>query len=313
MKVLKIDLIWDINDIVESKFLWRVAVDENQQILVLTVDPPSKQFFSPKETDSYARISNAFSYMIKAGVPILYTINSYSSQGLLKFSLKWKARFNHIQTIDNSKFLLVDSRSVSDKTPNGYIFNYYDGKPIRKLSLSDGINDVQVAGENIWVSYFDEGVFAKYNRICNAGLACFDLKGKELFRYSSLAGKYKLPFIDDCYSINAINNHELWVYYYMKYPLIKIKDFELCKAYQNFPITGANSMAIAEHQMLFAGDKGYYPGFIYLLNIDSMEVDKIDLIDEKDNIIENYKSFARGTFLYILSENKIYRINVANI
>ncbi|XRG79907.1 hypothetical protein V5E38_06210 [Rossellomorea sp. GAMAL-10_SWC] len=84
--------------------------------------------------------------------------------------------------------------------------------------LGDGVEDVQVGKEGIWISYFDEGVFGR--GISTEGLVLFSLEGKVLFRYHS--DLLKGPSIDDCYAISKGKGSTIWLFPYSEFPLIQL-------------------------------------------------------------------------------------------
>jgi hypothetical protein len=138
--------------------------------------------------------------------------------------------FHYVQALPEG-VLLVAARCVwrrggADK--NAVIVGD-DGKVIRRLVLGDGINDVRAteAGE-IWVSYFDEGVFG--NRgwrnpgpepIGAPGLVCFDAEGETRARYDTTAAGTDM--ICDAYALNVDRDGDVWVYFYTEFPIVRVR------------------------------------------------------------------------------------------
>jgi hypothetical protein len=126
----------------------------------------------------------------------------------------------HVQRYEDG-WLLGDARG-------GYaaVHDRFGKKTGKIFDLGDGSEDLQTTPiGNIWVSYFDEGVFGL--GIGNAGLICFDSTGKSVFKYSDLVETHQAPYIADCYALNVISDHEVWLCYYADFPLVCLRRFEL--------------------------------------------------------------------------------------
>jgi hypothetical protein len=176
------------------------------------------------------------------------------SQAEFDFVSAGPADYSIVQPIDNANFLLVTSRTYNVKK-NGQIWRS-DGSLIREFSLGDGIEDVQTSARSeIWVSYFDEGVFGNGNE---PGLACFDLAGKRVFSFADQIANdgSKIPPIDDCYALNVSGDDEVWLYYYMAFPLVKLVSKRLAGIWPRAPGLGSHAFAVGERSVLFAGDYG---------------------------------------------------------
>jgi hypothetical protein len=128
--------------------------------------------------------------------------------------------------------------------------NLYDcaGSLLHTLDLGDAIEDLQTLPDGkIWVSYFDEGVYGE--GISTQGLVCFDRSGAPLFRYRDHTAPQKLPPIDDCYALNVALNGDVWVNYYMDFPLVLLRNMEVNQHWLEF---GSLGKAFAVHGDRFA-------------------------------------------------------------
>src|SRR5579871_4715470 len=66
--------------------------------------------------------------------------------------------YHHIQPLAQQHWLLVRARAADDGDRNAHIFDE-SAQHVRSFHAGDGIEDVQVSEDDqIWVSYFDEGV-----------------------------------------------------------------------------------------------------------------------------------------------------------
>lgn len=121
-----------------------------------------------------------------------------------------------VRWIDYNHFLVADARNDSN-TDNVYILKL-DGTILNSFNCGDGIEDIVVSKEGIWISYFDEGVFGK--GISTEGLVLFSYEGTPLFRYHS--DLMEGPPIVDCYAICKGNSPSLWLFPYTDFPLLKV-------------------------------------------------------------------------------------------
>jgi hypothetical protein len=132
--------------------------------------------------------------------------------------------------------------------------NVYDGSGalMRTLSLGDAIEDLQTLPDgNIWVSYFDEGVFGE--GISTQGLVCFDRSGKPVFRYRDDSALNRLPPIDDCYALNVAMNGDVWINYYSDFPLVLIRDLKIKQDWREFGSVGS-AFAVNGDRLIYLRD-----------------------------------------------------------
>ncbi|MDC0710788.1 hypothetical protein POL68_20090 [Stigmatella sp. ncwal1] len=127
-----------------------------------------------------------------------------------------------------------------------------EGQLTHQLTLGDGIQDIQVArnGE-IWVSYFDEGVFGNHGwtqPIGAPGLVCFGLEGQVLWNFTEPGG---MEGMADCYALNVADD-ATWACYYTGFPVVRIAPDRTTRAWKN-PITGAYALTVSRSHVLHFG------------------------------------------------------------
>lgn len=117
------------------------------------------------------------------------------------------------------------------------------------VELGDAIESIQTANDGrIWVSYFDEGVFG--GGIGQQGLVCFDSSGRHLFKYADFAEQNDLPMICDCYALNVNVSGDVWLNYYTDFPLVRLHEYKLDKAWPAFGSLG-DAFAIRGDEIVY--------------------------------------------------------------
>lgn len=149
----------------------------------------------------------------------------------------------HVQRFE-SGWLLGESRGTGRAS-----FHEANGALRSVAELGDAIESIQTTTDGrIWVSYFDEGVFG--GGIGRQGLVCFDSAGRHLFKYADFAEQNNLPMICDCYAINVDFGGDVWLNYYMDFPLVRLREFKLHEAWKEFGALG-NAFAIRGEEIIY--------------------------------------------------------------
>ncbi len=229
-------------------------------------------------------------------------------------------RFNihDIQPVGN-EILLACLRSVyrssCDFDLNGRIYNR-DGTFLRGLLLGDGIESIQATrrGE-IWVSYFDEGIFGNFgwrNPVGAAGLIAWSDLGEKKYEFEP-AGS--MDTISDCYALNVATDDDVWCYYYTEFPIVHLHKKKIVSTWQS-PVRGSHAFAVANRHILFMG--GYdNRSALQLVQLDSEGkatlTDQFELLSENGEIVIPKRTIGRGERLYILSQENLYTVSLADI
>jgi hypothetical protein len=228
----------DLSDLPDDWTVVRMASDWFGQPLVLIEEGKPKKPDPPFDTSTWVSWLQAQ----PRAHHLLYTENG-SRQHLRLEGAGVTSTF-HIQPIEEG-WLIGERRGR---------VGMYDRTGIRRrsLELGDASEDVQTTPDGrIWVSYFDEGVFG--GTIAKQGLVCFDLDGTPQFRYAEFAEQNKLPFLADCYAMNVVSSNDVWLSYYMDFPLVHIVDGVLKEALLDFGCLGSD-FAVRNEQVLYSKD-----------------------------------------------------------
>lgn len=163
-----------------------------------------------------------------------------------------RSAFPRVQVFPDGEVLVVGSRCRWWETGpehNAALFGP-DGAPIRTGVLGDGIQHVAVsASGDIWVGYFDEGVFGNFGwgqpgppPIGAPGLVRFDRSLEPAWRLADRS-------MADCYALN-IAGDTAWACYYTDFPVLRVRGGKTTR-WDNPEVGGAQAMAVAGGRVAF--------------------------------------------------------------
>lgn len=168
------------------------------------------------------------------------------------------ATFPQIEMLPGNEYLVVAPRCqrFSDGTHelNAKVYDS-SGALKREFLLGDGIQHVQadVRG-NIWVGYFDEGVYGNFGwqeaggPFGAAGLSCFSDGGQKLWDFDPPEG---FDQISDCYALN-VTRRDVWAYYYTGFPFVRIDSRRQVRCWET-ESAGGSTFAVSEQKILLYG------------------------------------------------------------
>lgn len=213
----------------------------------------------------------------------------------------------HIQPFRDG-WLLAEARGGAARILDGA------GRLLKTIDLGDGSEDIQTTGDGqIWVSYFDEGVFGL--GIGQAGAICFDSGGKPIFKYNDFAASKGLPFIADCYTLNVIED-AVWLCYYDDFPLVRLQHFQSTGVWKNFGAT----KAVAVRGETVVRFPAYDTPFLHLRTLDSNDETRLKLVAPDGSLLSELKPpgqqpayvpfvvRARGARIYVFDEHRLYEV-----
>ena len=181
------------------------------------------------------------------------------------------------------------------------------GSVTATFDLGDGSEDLQTTPDGkIWVSYFDEGVFG--NGVGSEGAVCFDSAGSPVFRFAEFAARHCLPMISDCYAMNVSLEGEVWLNYYMDFPLVRLRGFTLQEVRQPFRHMG-HAFAVRGTQVLYLQD-----GQFMVSELDQpQEQQAATAVDEQGLSLSLKKDArstpaARGSSFLVETETALYEL-----
>ncbi len=224
-------------------------------------------------------------------------------------TLETPENIHEIQPIGNDRLLAVRSRARDASDKNAHIYRV-EGQHVRSFHAGDGIEDVQTTSNGqIWVSYFDEGVFGGSGP-GQDGVVCFRSAGEPLVRFNQLPGPSRS--IADCYAMNVVSDREVWLYYYTDFPLVRLREGRFDREWTGIPVTGSGAFAVDEDRALFAGSYDQ-PSKLFSVSLHSMQAEELQPVDRDGQLIDFRRAFGRGSTLYLSTEDELYTLDLADL
>lgn len=206
-------------------------------------------------------------------------------------------------------------RSPTNFEKNGRIYSK-SGRFIREILLGDGIQNVQTTAQGeIWVSFFDEGVFGNFgweNPVGASGLVAWDSKGGKLFEFQPAQG---LDPICDCYAMNVPSDEDVWIYYYTEFPLVHLRNRKVKSVWQ-MPVSGSSAFAVDEKHVLFFGgykDRNLIHLYRLLSDKNPELLASFEIRDEAGRNFTVQKIAARGDSIFVVHDNSLYCLDLTTV
>jgi len=295
----------DARTLAPDRYVLDVSVGPGGEVVALSVEQPIYRI----ERREHARGA--------VHVPVLisgarhYRIHRLSSRGWASTDLpETEELFERIRTLSHGRWLLVHSWMRGPEDYNVSVFTA-DGDRQSTFSIDHGYSQIHTtADDHLWVGYNDEGVY-KYNSFGQAGAICLDLEGRPILRFLDIAEQHGLPTIDDCKAINVDGNDVVWLYYYSKYPLVRLVASQFDRIWRDFPVTWARGFAVSGDRALFAGSYRY-PDLLFRIDLETRAMQKLRPVDQHGAAITFTGAIGRGAHLYLRTEHGLFAIDPAS-
>jgi hypothetical protein len=207
-----------------------------------------------------------------------------------------------VQPLPDQKMLVV-SESTENRECTASILSA-NGHVVGSFPVGIGLSHVQASADGLlWFGYSDEGIY-KNHRYSGEGLICLDQEGRQRFSFTSVSEG--LPTMDDCYALNVLANNEVWLSYYSEFPIVQIVNFELGNIWRKVWETGILALAVHGERVIIAGRKSR----VSLWDLRSDQFLSLSVRDEAGKSIEFQKAWGRGSRLFFLSQNSLYRADL---
>jgi hypothetical protein len=229
-----------------------------------------------------------------------------------------------VQPLPQGRILVVGARARwRPEGPDRTAIIYdADGGVAAQGTLGDGIEHVlTTAAGDIWVGYFDEGVYGNFGWGGRDGPAPIGQHG--LVRFSSrLKAEWGFPShvdqpwgaISDCYALNVAQD-AVWTCYYTDFPIVRIRDGAL--AGWRSSVTGARALAAAGSDLALVG--GYGPDR-YVLAVGTLGSEEFQLTGRYRIVLpdgqpppKRTQVIGRGPDLHFLAGRDWYRLDLGQV
>jgi hypothetical protein len=239
----------DLTAELQDKHIVSCTLDYSGRLFVLAMLQPLDYYVIKHNGTSTSRL--------RTNTPHDYVIIEATENYTRQYNIPnqyWNYHF--IQPLPDDELLLACARAIfrrkDDFDLNASVFTH-EGELKREFLLGDGIRHLQTTQNGaIWTGYFDEGVFGNYgwyDPVGEPGLIKWDQQGNKLYTFQPSGG---IDFIADCYALNVVSNTETWLYYYTKFPLVRLVNGQV-KGFWNTPIHGSHAFATWRYHVLFCG------------------------------------------------------------
>lgn len=282
----------------ENLVSWSIAYNGSLLNLMLEGEP---DYRINKSDASFAKL-----YADKENIYKIYVVH-FDDIKIVNIGLLTE-NFHFVQLLPNllpnDEILLVRGRAKSDQDKNAHVYTI-EGQPQRHFSIGDGVQDVQVAENgDIWVSYFDEGVYSG-SALSQAGLSAFNSDGGLCYQFSA----ENIKPIDDCYALNLCSSNEVWCYYYTSFPLVRVRDKKAEVITAQTPVNGATAFAVNEQYTLYWGSYKNRNS-LHLHNRKEDKTVYITPVTESREVLSNFEAIGRGNILWLYLEDSVYRLEL---
>jgi hypothetical protein len=177
----------------------------------------------------------------------------------------------------------------------------------RRVDLGGGIAHVQSdAAGNIWVGYFDEGVFDPEYPLGAAGLNRFDDTGAVIWRHDD--PNY---CIADCYAMSVAED-AAWCCSYPDFPILRI-DFHGAERSWTCPVAGAGAIAVHGDLVLLAGGYGERGRIGSLVRLEAGNARLVKEFELGVDLHEATMKTGRGHRLHVVVDDEWFVFEVAHV
>jgi len=227
-----------------------------------------------------------------------------------------------VQPLPGSQVLIVGARARwRDEGPDRNAIIYgADGQVVTSATLGDGIEHVATtAAGDVWVGYFDEGVYGNYGwgdesvpaPMGACGLARFDTELNSAWRFPSHSDQ---PWgaVDDCYALN-VTGDGVWTCYYSDFPLVRIHDDALTM--WSHEVAGARAIMVDPGRVGLFGGYGPDRDRLVLADLAQPKVNVLAhlrvVLPDGGDLPDRFRVYGRGRLLHIIAGDIWYQLDLA--
>jgi hypothetical protein len=286
-----------------------VAVGANADPLLLLWERPEHL---PLDDDEL-RHPGVTAIRRRAAGPNRFRLIHYRPEGITTLDLpETNQNYYYVQPLPDETYLLIQTWP-QDQRPNADVYDA-SGNLLRSWDAGGGIEHVQASTDGrVWIGYFDEGVYSRTSG--RAGVNWYDAEGRVLLSYNGgIANGRDIPGIDDSYAMNVVSDAEIWLWYYMAFPLVRLIDGKITGFWPNLsaraPVEGAKGIAVLGGQVLFFGPYKQKDR-AYLVSLETPRVEEVIIQGMEGQQIRYV--LGRGSRLYFVTERSLFMVDAATL
>ncbi|MFE5046125.1 hypothetical protein ACFRAI_07185 [Streptomyces sp. NPDC056637] len=229
-----------------------------------------------------------------------------------------------VQPLPGDRVLVVGARArwrPEGADRNAIVYDA-DGHVVAEATLGDGVSHVFATHTgDIWVGYFDEGVYGNLGwgnpgtpaPIGEYGLIRFSSDLETQWRFPSHTSE---PWgaISDCYALN-IDGDTAWACYYTDFPIVRVRD-DVVTSWRN-SVAGATALAVKDAHVALLGGYGPHHDRLSVGTLDSEDLRVTDeyriVLPDGSPLPKRTQVIGRGPDLHVLSGDDWYRLGLEDI
>ena len=214
--------------------------------------------------------------------------------------------FLSFDCLPDGGWIVVNGRCERGAPPNAMRLNKH-GELLARFQVGDGVGHIQaddVGG--LWVGYFDEGING--DDLGSAGIAYFDGFGRQAWRANY---DQPIPFVDDCYALNAVGA-EAWACYYSDFPILRIRRNGEARFWSN-GVNGAAAIAVDGDRVVLYGGYAEDASRIALLKLGEKAAAWIGELTLAGPKMVRGQVVGRGDTIHLIGDGTWGRFTVVDI
>lgn len=242
------------------------------------------------------------------GNPFLYKIVHLDNGEKRSYEVVANKELHFLQLIEDN-YLLICGYLAHDQENNAFIYDK-KGNLLKEFCVGNGVNTCKVDQDHhIWIGYSDEGIFHE-SEIGSKGIVCFDKNGAIIYdAFDMLVEQRNFPPIDHCHAVNISDSNDVWLYYYSadaKYPIVQLKKNSNTACWWESNVSRGENLVVG-HNMVFVLT---HEGDIVGINLENKQHKEYTAYDTQGNKLTFNYYFGRGSILYGVSKNIIYKLDL---
>jgi len=226
--------------------------------------------------------------------------------------------FPEFDRMSDGAWIIADARWWPGSGPNGRLIGS-TGQILGDILLGDGIEHLQCdGGGNVWVGYFDEGIYASVKdgiALGAFGLNRFDASGASTLPPACRNwDTWPLPQISDCSAMNVVND-AVWLCTYTDFPISRLGFNGEARVWTNDKC-GADLLAVDGDLVVLLGGYGDERRHGALLRLEKDTARRIGefVIDiPVEDLRELSLASSRGDTLHFVHNDTWLRLTVADV